>query len=207
MYIVESLFYHTLTAYISFWPINDCLKWFFRLLFPPLHFIPFGKFGPPYLGKATAAARVALPSPTSACWVFSWFRNPPHSDMDYRIFNVRTWSSVCMHKIHTGVGHTDESAQHFWLRKTLNIFSCALYGAGIWNSGLWISSPMLYQLSHPDTLHFQFQKPTLTKAVNMLSAPFPRPPKWLPGYQYHLTWRGHDFMFIPITVYWCYVQS
>ena len=25
----------------------------------------------------------------SACWVFSCFRNPPNSDMGYRIFNVR----------------------------------------------------------------------------------------------------------------------
>ena len=49
--------------------------------------IPFGKFGPPYMGKAIAAARTALPSPTSACWVFPCFRNPPNSDMDYRIFN------------------------------------------------------------------------------------------------------------------------
>ena len=32
-----------------------------------IHFvIPFRKFGPPYLGKATAAARAALPNPTSA---------------------------------------------------------------------------------------------------------------------------------------------
>ena len=31
------------------------------------------------LGKATvAAARAAPPSPTSACWVFSCFRNPPN---------------------------------------------------------------------------------------------------------------------------------
>ena len=29
-----------------------------------------GKFGPHYPGKATVATRVALPSPTSACWVF-----------------------------------------------------------------------------------------------------------------------------------------
>ena len=57
-----------------------------------MHFItPFGNFGPPYLGKATAAARgAALPSPTSACWVFSCFRiHPPNSDMNYRIFDVR----------------------------------------------------------------------------------------------------------------------
>ena len=39
-------------------------------------------FGPPYLGKATAAARAELPSPTRACWVFSCFRNPPNSDMN-----------------------------------------------------------------------------------------------------------------------------
>ena len=58
------------------------------------------------LGKATAAREA------SACWVFSCFRNPPNSDMDYRIFNVRTWSFLCVH-IHTGFGHTDESAQHF----------------------------------------------------------------------------------------------
>ena len=44
------------------------------------------------------------------CVVFSCFRNPPNSDMDYRIFNVRTFLCV---RTHTGVGHTDESAQHF----------------------------------------------------------------------------------------------
>ena len=37
----------------------------------------------------------------SACWVFSCFRNRPNSDMDYRIFNVRTWSFLCA-RIHTG---------------------------------------------------------------------------------------------------------
>ena len=26
----------------------------------------------------------------SACWVYSCFRNPPDSDMDYRVFIVRT---------------------------------------------------------------------------------------------------------------------
>ena len=67
--------------------------------------IPFGKFGPPYPGKATAAARAALPSPTSACWVFSCFRNPPNSDLDCRIFNVHTWSFVCMLVVYTqGLG-------------------------------------------------------------------------------------------------------
>ena len=69
--------------------------------------------------------------------------------MDYRTFNVRTWSILCV-RIHTGVGHTDnESAQHVWLWKTLTIFSCA--PDGIRTSGLCISSRTLYQLSHPVT--------------------------------------------------------
>ena len=75
-------------------------------------------------------------------------RNPPNYDMDFRIFNVRTWSFfLCVRRpLHTGVGHTDESA-HFWLRKTLTNLSCAPDGVG--TSGLWISSPTIYQLSHP----------------------------------------------------------
>ena len=39
---------------------------------------------------ALVRARAALLSPTSACWVFSSFRNPPISDMNCRIYNVRT---------------------------------------------------------------------------------------------------------------------
>ena len=79
-----------------------------------------------------AAARAALPSPTSACSVFSCFHNPPNTDMDHRIFNMRMWSFVCMRK-HTEVGQTDsKSAQHFRLRKTLTNFSGAPDGAGVW---------------------------------------------------------------------------
>ena len=33
-------------------------------------FFPLGKFGSPYLGKATATARVALPVPNSARGIF-----------------------------------------------------------------------------------------------------------------------------------------
>ena len=41
------------------------------------------------------------------------FHNPPNSDIDYRMFNVRTWYFVCV-RIHTGARHTDsESAQPF----------------------------------------------------------------------------------------------
>ena len=62
------------------------------------------------LGKGAAIVR------RYPCWFFflcaaiPCFRNPPNYDMDYRIFNVRTFLCV---SIHTGVGHTDkESAQH-----------------------------------------------------------------------------------------------
>ena len=83
------------------------------IYFNSISLIPNGKCGLPYLGKATAAARAALPSPTRACWVFSPFCNPPNSDMAYRIFHVHTRSILCK-RIHTGVGHIDsESSQQF----------------------------------------------------------------------------------------------
>ena len=62
-------------------PLSFCFN-FYTLL------IPDGEFGPPYLDTATAAARAALPCPTSACWVFLCVHNPPNSDMDFRIFDV-----------------------------------------------------------------------------------------------------------------------
>ena len=65
--------------------------------------------------------------------------------MAYRIFNVRTLSFLCV-RLHTGVGHTDSD----W-EKYLTIFYCAPDADGVRTSGLWISSPTLYQLSHPVT--------------------------------------------------------
>ena len=96
-----------------------------------IHFIiPFGKFGPPYLGKATAAARVALPSPTSACWVFLCFRNPLSSDMDYRILNMLkcVHSYVCVYT--QGLG-TQTTSQHniFDLDKLSHIFGGSNLGS------------------------------------------------------------------------------
>ena len=63
---------------------------------------------------ATWAATFCLSSGVQVrAGYFLCFHNPPNSDMDYRIFYVRTWSFVCV-RIHTGVGHTDsESAQRF----------------------------------------------------------------------------------------------
>ena len=61
---------------------------YFMMLILYTLFSLFWKFKPPYLGKATTAARAALHSPTIACWVLSCFRNPPKSDIHYRIFNA-----------------------------------------------------------------------------------------------------------------------
>ena len=87
--------------------------------------LSFRKFGPPYLGKATVAARAVLASPTNACWVFSCFHNPPNFDTDYRIFNVHTGSFLCMHIYTRGLG-TQTASQHaifYW--EKLTSFSCA----------------------------------------------------------------------------------
>ena len=80
--------------WISFWSLLS-----FVFICRPIYIliIPCGKCWPTYLGKTTAAARAALPSPTRACWGRSCCRNPPpNSDMDYRIFNVRTRSFLCV---------------------------------------------------------------------------------------------------------------
>ena len=51
----------------------------------------------------------------SAWWVFSYFCNPPNSDIDYRIFNMHTWSFLCM-RIHMARGWA------FWQRVSIIIF-------------------------------------------------------------------------------------
>ena len=104
---------------------------FFHLHFFLIHFITlFGKFGPSYLRKATAASRAALTqSYKCICWVFSCFRNPPNSDIDYRIFNVRTWSLLCV-RIHAGVLDTSAAIQHniFDSEKLSQIFLVLMMG-------------------------------------------------------------------------------
>ena len=44
---------------------NNIILCFFNSIFVTHFIIPFGKFWPPNLGKATSAARAALPSPTT----------------------------------------------------------------------------------------------------------------------------------------------
>ena len=66
--------------------------------------------------------------------------NPPNSDMGYSIFNLRTWSFLCV-RMHTGVGHTDsDSTQHFRDSKKLSDFSVLLTRlelSGHWRHRIW----------------------------------------------------------------------
>ena len=66
------------------------------------------------------------------CAVFSCFRNPRNSDMDYRIFNVRTSSLLCM-RIHTGgwgTPHRQRVSTTFFDSEKPSDFSCAPDGVG-----------------------------------------------------------------------------
>ena len=103
------------------------------------------KFRPPYLGKATAVTRAALPSPTSVWRIFSCFCNQLNCDMDYWIFKVRTWSILCV-RIHMGVGHTDESDQQYWLGKQIFLvlltgFEPWVFGSQVRRSTNWATPP------------------------------------------------------------------
>ena len=96
--------------------------------------IPFRKFGPPYLGKATAATRAAPPSPTSVCWVFSCFRNPPNSDMDYRIF-LRAYEIIlilCVYTRGLGTPHWQGvSTTFFTLKNSHKFFLCSWWSSKV----------------------------------------------------------------------------
>ena len=123
---------------------------FFYFFF--IHFIiHFRQFGPPYLGKTTAAARASLPSPTSACGVFSCFHNPPNSDTDYRIFNMRMWSFLGVRAYTGGWAHRQRVSPTFLTQKNSHKFFLVLL-VGFEPLGLWISSLMLYQQCNPTTL-------------------------------------------------------
>ena len=59
----------------------------------PMGFLPMGKSGCFLRGKPAATESRYLIY--GACWVFLCFHNPPNSDMDYRIFNVRPYANAC----------------------------------------------------------------------------------------------------------------
>ena len=89
----------------------------------------------------------------SACWVCSFFRNPPNSDMDYKIFDVAYVIILVRAYTHWVWAPRQRVSTTFVIRKYSQNLS---YYApdGIRNQGHWchrILSQTLYQLSHPVT--------------------------------------------------------
>ena len=113
----------------------------------------------PLLFPFTVQKYVYPPVNKVHAWSFRVSVNQPKSDMDYRVFNVRTSIILVRVRVHTGGwAHvpTAMSAQHFDSgEKTLTIFvlACApgsSYGVGTSDDlDLWISNPTLCQLRHP----------------------------------------------------------
>ena len=99
----------------------------------------------------------AKQTPQAVCSRVQCFRNPPNSDIDYRIFNVRTWLFLCT-RIHTGVGHTNKSAEHFDLEKQ---FLVLRMGFDPLVFGSWIDALPMKPPRHPTW-------PTLAKGETKL---------------------------------------
>ena len=100
-----------------------------------------------------------------AGWVCSCFRDPPNSDMDYRIINVRAWSFVCTRGLGTPTAH------HFWLGKTSVFLSCAHEAGGVQTSGLWISSPTHNMFDSENSHHFHFAPEGVQTSGLWISSP------------------------------------
>ena len=74
-----------------------------------------------YCHSSRCEIRAALSGPAAtvsrfvtqgACWICSCFCNPPNSDMDYRIFIVRAWSSACVHTLDLGLTSHPKDGVH-----------------------------------------------------------------------------------------------
>ena len=80
---------------------------------------------------ATVNRLIILPL-FSTCSVCSCFRNPPNSDMNYRILNVRTWSFLYTRGLGTP---TDSQHNIFNSEKTHKFSLCSWRGSnlGSWN--------------------------------------------------------------------------
>ena len=115
----------------------------------PIWISPMGNSGRLLRGKP-AATESRYPT-YGACWMFGCFHNPPNSDMDYRIFIVRTDVNACT--LLTGVyGRrkrvcTETSTRRKIPRRTEES-----------NLPQRRAGPTLYQLSYIPTLFFQIGK-------------------------------------------------
>ena len=102
------------------------------------------------LGCSPQEMRAAIiqryPVVFSLCAVFSCFRNPLNSDMDYRIINMRMRSFFAC--VYTRTLGTPMSQHNILTRKNSQIFLCSRQGLNLWSLDLEL---MLYQMSHPAT--------------------------------------------------------
>ena len=118
--------------------------------------------------------------------VFSCFRNPPNSDMDYRILScVSHHSCACVYT--RGLG-TPTAGQHsIFESEKHTCFLCSWQNSA---SVLWISSPTLYQLSPPSPqILIKYQNQQL--ALRWLRYGGSRPGKIVAKWRY--VFEGHVF--------------
>ena len=88
------------------------------------------------------SGRLRLQQPQEQHYLVLWVRNPLNSDMDYRTFNVRTGSFLCVRAYAYGAGYTDsEWAQHFWLGKTHKLFLWSWRSSNAGRRTHWMLSP------------------------------------------------------------------
>ena len=109
-------------------------------LYCPNWVSPVGNSGYFSLGKP-AATESRYPT-YGACWMFYCFHNPPSSDMDYGIFNVRTDVTACG----CTRGCTDAVEE-----SSLKVDSGRKITCRIGESNQQLASPMLYQLNYIPT--------------------------------------------------------
>ena len=94
-----------------------------------------------YLSWGKPAATESCYSTYNKCWVFKCFHNPPNSDMDYGIFNVRTDVNPC----NCPRGRTDTVRESVLKVDSGRKSPCRTRESNLRPRR---ASPMLYQLSY-----------------------------------------------------------
>ena len=89
-----------------------------------------GEFRMHFLGKANSESTTLPIFFLNLCAVFSSSRNQPNSDMDYRIFNVCTWSFLCVRTHTGGWTHQQRVSSTFWLGKAVTNICFLCSGRG-----------------------------------------------------------------------------
>ena len=123
--------------------------------------------------RAAIVRRYPVVRPLFLYAVFSCFRNPPNSDMDYMIFTVRTHVIIVQREytlIHTGGLHTArESVEHVLTRKNSQVFFlCSWPGSNLGRGIHWIFSQGLLPIE-PRAPPWSSVRPPSMKALPPIS--------------------------------------